>query len=121
MDASIIWLGKWKRMKPSSGGKARNMHFAKRERRITGTGGKDKTAVMGIMERGGKVRTKVVTDRKKKSLQAEIKKHIRFHRLYKFFDRFCSNIAIVSSATPAAPRLAFTCWYASHTARFAIT
>src|ERR1039457_4365633 len=28
------------------GGKARNMHVDKRERRITGTGGKDKTAVM---------------------------------------------------------------------------
>lgn len=36
------------------GGKARNMHASKRERRITGTGGKDKTAVMGILERGGK-------------------------------------------------------------------
>ena len=36
------------------GGKARNMHVAKRQRRITGTGGKDKTAVMGILERGGR-------------------------------------------------------------------
>src|SRR3984957_15433262 len=44
---------------------------------------------------------------------------IRFHSLYKFLDRFCSNIAIVSSSMPAAPRLAFTCWYASHTACFA--
>ena len=35
------------------GGKARNMHIAQRKRRITGTGGKDKTAVMGIVERGG--------------------------------------------------------------------
>src|SRR5262252_1858119 len=34
---------------------------------------------------------------------------IRFHSLYKFFDRFCSKIAIVSSSIPAAPRLAFTC------------
>ena len=34
------------------GGKARNMHVAQRKRRITGTGGKDKTAVMGILERG---------------------------------------------------------------------
>jgi transposase-like protein len=39
------------------GGKARNMHVGKRQRRITGTGTKDKTAVMGILERGGKVRT----------------------------------------------------------------
>src|SRR6202789_2309171 len=34
------------------GGKARNMHRDKREKKITGTGGKDKTAVMGILERG---------------------------------------------------------------------
>ncbi len=35
------------------GGKARNMHRAKRERVITGTGGKDKITVMGMLERGG--------------------------------------------------------------------
>ncbi len=58
------------------GGKARNMHAGKRAQRITGTGGKDKTAVMGILERGGKVRTKVVPNRKKKALQAEVRKHV---------------------------------------------
>ena len=58
------------------GGKARNMHVSKRQRRITGTGGKDKTAVLGILERGGKVRTAVVPNRKKKALQPEIKKHV---------------------------------------------
>src|ERR1035437_4376383 len=58
------------------GGKARNVHKAKRERVITGTGGKDKTAVMGILERGGKVRTKVVDNTKKKTLQAEIREHV---------------------------------------------
>src|SRR6266852_2096105 len=58
------------------GGKARNMHKDKRESRITGTGGKDKTAVMGILERGGKVRTSVVPNRKKKALQAEVRKHV---------------------------------------------
>src|SRR3954454_22324902 len=58
------------------GGKARNMHIEKRKRRITGTGTKDKTAVMGILERGGKVRTSVVPNRKKKALQAEVKKHV---------------------------------------------
>jgi transposase-like protein len=58
------------------GGKARNMHVAQRRRRITGTGTKDKTAVMGILKRGGKVRTTVVTDRKKKTLQAEVHKHV---------------------------------------------
>ena len=58
------------------GGKARNMHKSKREGRITGTGGKDKTAVMGLLERGGQVRTKVISSRKKKELHAEVKKHV---------------------------------------------
>jgi len=58
------------------GGKSRNMHKGKRAQRITGTGGKDKTAVMGIVERGGKVRTSVVPDRKKKTLQTEVRKHV---------------------------------------------
>ncbi|MGI8746701.1 MAG: IS1595 family transposase [Bryobacteraceae bacterium] len=65
------------------GGKARNMHIATRQRRITGTGTKDKTAVMGILERGdkatgktSKIRTTVVSSRKKKELQAEVKKHV---------------------------------------------
>src|SRR6516162_8551748 len=46
---------------------------------------------------------------------------IRFHSLYRFLDRSCSNIVMVSSSMPAAPRLALTCWYASQTARFAMT
>src|ERR1017187_1245045 len=58
------------------GGKARNMHASKRAAKITGTGGKDKTAVMGILERGGKVRTKVVDNTKKKTLQSEIREHV---------------------------------------------
>lgn len=58
------------------GGKARNMHVGKRERRITGTGTKDKTAVMGILERGGKVRTSVIPNRRKKAIQTEVKKHV---------------------------------------------
>jgi hypothetical protein len=55
------------------GGKARNMHVAKRARRITGTGTHE-VPVMGILERGGKVRTSVVPNRKKKALQAEVRK-----------------------------------------------
>jgi transposase-like protein len=58
------------------GGKARNMHADKRATKITGTGGKDKTAVMGILERGGKVITKVVPNTKKKALQSEIRNHV---------------------------------------------
>src|SRR5271167_1757795 len=58
------------------GGKSRNMHLSKRQRRITGTGGKDKTAVMGILERGGKVHATVIPNRKKTALQTEVKKHV---------------------------------------------
>jgi transposase-like protein len=58
------------------GGKARNMHLSERKRRITGTGVKDKTAVMGILERGGRVRTSVVPSRRKKVLQDEVRKHV---------------------------------------------
>jgi transposase-like protein len=58
------------------GGKARNMHLSERKRRITGTGGKDKTAVMGILERGGKIRTTVIPTRRKKVLQDEVRKHV---------------------------------------------
>src|SRR5438876_10069097 len=57
-------------------GKARNMHLDKRERRITGTGGKDKTIVFGALERGGKIRTAVISDRKRAALQVEVKKHV---------------------------------------------
>jgi transposase-like protein len=63
------------------GGKARNMHKGKRAARITGRGGTDKTAVMGILQRtkDGKpsaVRTSVVENRKKKTLQAEVREHV---------------------------------------------
>jgi transposase-like protein len=64
------------------GGKARNMHRDVREKKITGTGGKDKTAVMGILERGkdGKhstVRTKIIPNRRKAAVQPELRKHVQ--------------------------------------------
>lgn len=63
------------------GQKARNMHKSVRARKITGTGGKDKTAVMGILERGSedkpsRVRVVVIPNRKKKAIHAEVKKHV---------------------------------------------
>jgi transposase-like protein len=58
------------------GGKARNMHVNVKKRRITGTGGHDKTAVMGMLERGGYVRAQVVPSRKRGVLQAEVRKHV---------------------------------------------
>lgn len=58
------------------GGKARNMHTAPRKRRITGTGGKDKTAVLGLLKRGGPIRAAVVLNRRKPTLQAEVTRHV---------------------------------------------
>ncbi|MGE5644212.1 MAG: IS1595 family transposase [Acidobacteriota bacterium] len=58
------------------GQKARNMHKQVRSRKITGTGGKDKTMVVGVLERGGVVRTTVVESRKKKPLQSLVKDHV---------------------------------------------
>ncbi len=58
------------------GGKARNMHASKRARKITGTGGKDKVVVMGMMERGGNVRAFVVDNRRKKGLQKNVREHV---------------------------------------------
>lgn len=58
------------------GGKARNMHRDKRARVITGTGGKDKAMVMGMVERGGEVRTFAVSNRKKNELQKNIREHV---------------------------------------------
>ncbi len=58
------------------GGKARNMHVGERKRRITGTGGKAKTGVMGTVQRGGKIRAVVVPNRKMSALIAEVRKHV---------------------------------------------
>lgn len=59
------------------GGKARNMHLSERKRRITGTGGKDKTMVFGMLQRDGKVRAAVLHDRHRETIQPEIKKHVQ--------------------------------------------
>jgi transposase-like protein len=58
------------------GGKARNMHMSQRKRRITGTGASGKTIVMGMLERGGEVRTTVLENVKRHAVHAEVKKHV---------------------------------------------
>ena len=58
------------------GGKARNMHLQKREEKITGTGGKDKAAVLGFPRRGGEVRAEVIPNRKKKTLHAMVNEQV---------------------------------------------
>src|SRR5580704_14631813 len=59
------------------GGKARNMHLSERKRRITGTGGQDKAMVFGMLERGGRVRAKVMENRKRETIQPEIRQHVQ--------------------------------------------
>ena len=60
------------------GGKARNMHKNVKARRITGQGRNtdDKIMVMGILERGGKIRTKILSDRKQETLHGEVKANV---------------------------------------------
>lgn len=62
------------------GGKARNMHAAKRERVIQGTGGMGKVAVMGLLERhgedGSRVRVRVVETTRKPELQGHVLEHV---------------------------------------------
>ena len=59
------------------GGAARFMHGERKRRMITDRGTKDKIAVMGILERGGKVRAHVVGNRKKHLLETHIKAHVK--------------------------------------------
>ncbi len=61
------------------GGKARNMHRDVHQRRITGTGQsfRDKTIVMGMLERGGRVRTLVIPDRQKETLQPIVRENVQ--------------------------------------------
>jgi transposase-like protein len=54
------------------GGKARNMHKDVKARRITGTGGKDKVIVMGMLQRGGKVKASVIADRNNTTLHSVV-------------------------------------------------
>jgi transposase-like protein len=62
------------------GGKSRNMHKDVRARRISGGGGgrkvEDKIVVAGVLERGGRVRAKIVPDRQKETLQPFVRQHV---------------------------------------------
>lgn len=62
------------------GGLAKNMHKAQRAERITGRGGKDKVAVMGILERhgrdGSKVRAGVLADNAPDTLRAVVRENV---------------------------------------------
>src|ERR1035438_8808721 len=58
------------------GGKARNMHASKRAKKITAPGPKGKTIVMGILERKGEVRAKVVETNRRPVVQGYIREHV---------------------------------------------
>lgn len=58
------------------GAKARNMHKDVKARRIHGTGPEGKTIVTAVLERGGRVRAKVVETRRKHELQAMVREHV---------------------------------------------
>src|SRR5271156_2880072 len=61
------------------GGAARFMHPERRKRMITERGVKDKTAVMGILERGGGVRAMHVPNRRKHEMQGNIRGNVKVH------------------------------------------
>jgi transposase-like protein len=58
------------------GGKARNMHQHRRNA-MTGRIEDDKAVVVGIIERGGKVRTKVVESRRRNEMQPLVREHVQ--------------------------------------------
>ena len=66
IEADETWIG----------GKSRNMHKDKRKKKITGRGGSGKAIVMGVLQRGGEVRAKVVPNNRKATVQAEIQNHV---------------------------------------------
>lgn len=58
------------------GGKAKNMHKAKREKLIKGRGSVGKTAVFGALERKGRVLAKVIERTDRETLHAEVKEKV---------------------------------------------
>ena len=55
------------------GGKARNMHKSRLEKTIKGRGASGKAIVIGLLERGGLVKTKVIPNTSKEILHKEVK------------------------------------------------
>jgi transposase-like protein len=58
------------------GGKARNMHAAKRREKIHGRGPGDKAIAFGMVERGGRVRASSALSRQAEDLQPTIREHV---------------------------------------------
>lgn len=60
------------------GGKAKNMHKAKRAARIKGRGAVGKEIVMGLLERGGEVKTKRIKNTSRATLHREIAENVEY-------------------------------------------
>jgi hypothetical protein len=58
------------------GGRARNMHADRRARKIRGTGPEGKAIVAAVLERGGKIRAKVIGKRRKSQPQALVRENV---------------------------------------------
>ncbi len=58
------------------GGKVKNMHKSKRPKNIATQGRGDKAVVMGMLERGGRVKAGVIADRKKQQIDPMVTKHV---------------------------------------------
>ena len=58
------------------GGKARNMHESKKREKIHGRGPKDKVIALGMVERGGKIRTHAPSSRSCADLQEPVRQHV---------------------------------------------
>ena len=59
------------------GGKARNMHKDRRERSFTNAPNRGKALVMGVLERGGKIKTTVVPNLSRPVLQGHLRKNVQ--------------------------------------------
>lgn len=58
------------------GGASKNMHKRERAKKITGRGAVNKTAVQGILQRGGEVRTEVTNTTRGRVLRGNVIRHV---------------------------------------------
>jgi transposase-like protein len=58
------------------GGLAENMHEYRRKAKIRGSGGVGKAIVMGLLQRHGEVRTEIIPDTRRPTVQARVRKHV---------------------------------------------
>jgi hypothetical protein len=60
------------------GGKAKNMHKSKREKRIRGRGAVGKAIVQGLLERGGEVRAQTVASTDDHALASNVRRNVEY-------------------------------------------